>query len=173
MIIQTAHFTGASPERLYKAFLSAEQHAAMTADGRQFVEFQRGGSTVSGLPQVGDELLAFGRHRADGTVEYRLRATLLELSQNHRIVMAWQNAAWDAAVEPKRGQGHHPSLVVLEFAANVSGSEIRLNQVGVPKYAVRIPDTGEEGPLEDIVNTHWSLLYWEPMRRFMRAAVPL
>ncbi len=30
--------------------------------------------------------------------------------------------------------------------------------------AVKIPETGEIGPLSQIVNTHWSLLYWEPMR---------
>ena len=39
-------------------------------------------------------------------------------------------------------------------------------QSNVPSYRVHIPDTGEVGPLEQIVNTHWSVLYWDPMRRY-------
>ena len=37
MISQTAHFPGLTPRRLYDAFLSADDYAAMTADGRQRV----------------------------------------------------------------------------------------------------------------------------------------
>jgi hypothetical protein len=56
------------------------------------------------------------------------------------------------------------SIVALTFARNVAGTEVRLAQTNVPDYRVRLPDTGETGPLNRIVNTHWSLIYWEPIR---------
>jgi hypothetical protein len=31
-----------------------------------------------------------------------------------------------------------------------------------------VPETGEIGALSSIVNTHWSLLYWEPMRAYFQ-----
>ena len=167
MISQTAHFPGLTPERLYDAYLSAEHHAAMTADGRQQVTYQRpDGSTADG-PQAGDRLLAFGQPAGDGRVEYRLTARLLELVPGERIVMAWRSAAWEAAVSAVPAAT--ASVAVLRFAPTVAGAEIRLDQVGVPVYEVYLPDTGERGPLESIVNTHWNLLYWEPMRQYFSA----
>ena len=38
----------------------------------------------------------------------------------------------------------------------------------VPDYKVNVPETGEIGALSSIVNTHWSLLYWEPMRAYFQ-----
>jgi hypothetical protein len=75
---------------------------------------------------------------------------------------------------------------VLSFNRNVAGSEIQLVQVNVPEYRVRLPllldeladieraeraaaqlaPGGEVGPLRALVNTHWSFIYWEPMKRF-------
>ncbi len=52
---------GLMPERLYNAFLSAEDHAAMTADGHQHVIYQRPDGTPADGPQAGDRLLAFGQ----------------------------------------------------------------------------------------------------------------
>jgi hypothetical protein len=43
---------------------------------------------------------------------------------------------------------------------------IVLSWRNLPDYKVKIPDTGEVGPLSQIVNTHWNLLYWEPMRHY-------
>jgi uncharacterized protein YndB with AHSA1/START domain len=167
MISQTAHFPGLTPERLYHAFLSAEDHAAMTADGRQHVSYQRPDGQPADDPQAGDQLLAFGQPADGGAVEYRLTARLLDLVPGERIVMAWRSAAWDAAT----GAATDPatSVVVLRFASNMAGAEIRLDQTGVPVYEVQLPDTGERGPLETIVNTHWNLLYWEPMRQYFSA----
>ena len=71
MISQTAHFPGLTPQRLYDAFLSAGDHAAMTADGRQRVSYQRPDGSPAGVPQAGDLLLAFGQPAGGGTVEYR------------------------------------------------------------------------------------------------------
>lgn len=167
MISQTAHFPGLTPQRLYDAFLSADDHAAMTADGRQCVSYQRPDGNPAGGPQAGDRLLAFGQPASDGTIQYRLTARLLELVTGKRIVMAWRTAAWDAAVSATPAATD--SVVILRFAPNIAGAEIRLDQAGVPAYEVHLPDTGERGPLESIVNTHWNLLYWEPMRHYFSA----
>jgi hypothetical protein len=51
MISQTAHFPGLTPKRLYDAFLPAEGHAAMTADGRQYVSYQRPDGGPADSPQ--------------------------------------------------------------------------------------------------------------------------
>jgi len=165
MLSQTAHFTGLGPERLYRAFLSAKDHAAMTADGRYLATFRRRviGDVLSG--EEGDELLAFGVRGTRGDVVYRLTAKILHLVPEQMIVMAWKNAAWAATVDSNDAT-EMDSIVVLTFARNVSGAEIRLTQTNLPDYKVHLPDTGETGPLSQIVNTHWSLLYWEPMRNY-------
>ena len=167
MISQTAHFPGLTPRRLYDAFLSAGDHAAMIADGRQRVSYQRPDGSPADGPQAGDRLLAFGQPTGDGTVEYRLTACLLDLVTGERIVMAWRTAAWDAAIGA--APATTDSVVILRFAPTMAGAEILLDQAGVPAYEVYLPDTGERGPLESIVNTHWNLLYWEPMRRYFGA----
>ena len=120
MISQTAHFPGLTPERLYNAFLSAKEHAAMTADGRQHVIYQRPDGSPADGPQAGDRLLAFGQPASDGAVEYRLTARLLELVTGERIVMAWRNAAGDAAVSATPATT--TSVVVLRFAPNIAGA---------------------------------------------------
>jgi len=76
-------------------------------------------------------------------------------------------AAWDAAVGA--APATTDSVVILRFAPTMAGAEILLDQAGVPAYEVYLPDTGERGPLESIVNTHWNLLYWEPMRHYFSA----
>jgi hypothetical protein len=38
----------------------------------------------------------------------------------------------------------------------------------VPDCKVSVPETDEIGALSSIVNTHWSLLYWEPMRAYFQ-----
>jgi hypothetical protein len=48
------------------------------------------------------------------------------------------------------------------------GAEIQMAHINVPEYEVHIPDTGETGPLRAIVNTHWGMLYWEPMKRYFQ-----
>jgi hypothetical protein len=165
MISQTAHFPGVTPERLYAAFLTAADHAAMTGNGTAQVTFEHPDGTPTDTPAAGDRLLAFGSPNPDGTISYRLTATLLDLVSSERIVMSWRTAAWEAATSPAEADPQGTSIVVLHFVANPAGAEIRLDQSGVPGFTVHLPDTGERGPLEAIVNTHWNLLYWEPMRR--------
>lgn len=115
------------------------------------VTYQRPDGSPADSPQAADRLLAFGQPVGNGTVEYRLKARLLELVTGARIVMAWRTAAWDAAVNS--APAATTSVVILRFARNIAGAEIQLDQAGVPAYEVHLPDTGERGPLESIVNT--------------------
>jgi hypothetical protein len=80
--------------------------------------------------------------------------------------MSWKNKVWDLALDPG-DVTDLASTVVLTFVSNFAGAEIRLSQINVPAYKVHVPDTGETGPLSEIVNTHWSLLYWDPMKRYL------
>jgi hypothetical protein len=136
----------------------------MTVDGTQAATYRRGSADVA-TAAVGDDLRAFGLRGAEGAIVYSLHATVLELVADRRIVLSWRNKAWDCAVDPA-DTSDLSSIVVLTFRDNFAGAEIRLDQTNLPDYKVRIPDTGEVGPLSQIVNTHWSLLYWEPMRRY-------
>ena len=167
MISQTVQFMGCSAHRLYEAYMSSAGHTAMTVDGSQAATFRRAGEDVAS-GAVGDELLAFGQRGSGGETVYSLHATVLELVDDRLAVLSWRNKAWDCAVDPS-DTTDLSSTVVLTFRDNLAGAEIRLDQTNVPDYKVMIPDTGEVGPLSQIVNTHWSLLYWEPMRHYFAA----
>ncbi len=69
---------------------------------------------------------------------------------------------------PRRFCTDLDSTVVLTFNKNIAGTEIQLVQVNVPDYKVSVPETGEVGSLSSIVNTHWNLLYWEPMKKYFQ-----
>jgi hypothetical protein len=164
MISQTVQFMGCNSRQLYDAYLSSADHAAMTVDGTQAATFRHGSQDVAN-GGVGDELLAFGMPGTDGKIVYGLRATVLQLIPDRLIVLSWKNKAWDCAIDPD-DVSDFPSTVVLTFRDNIAGAEIGLSQVNVPDYKAKIPETGDVGPLSQIVNTHWSLLYWEPMRHY-------
>jgi hypothetical protein len=165
LITQTAQFMAASAHRLYDAYLSSAEHAAMTVDGTQAATFHRPAEGDVARGREGDELRAFGTPGPDGHTEYSLTARLLELIPDRLIVASWKNKVWDLALDPSEVTDL-ASTVVLTFHDNFAGAEICLDQANVPNYKVQIPETGEVGPLSEIVNTHWSLLYWEPMRRY-------
>ncbi len=164
MIVQTAQFTGIDPDTLYDAYLSSATHSAMTAGARP-ATFRRPGLGDVAHGSAGDELVAFGAKGEDGQTTFSLGARILRLVPKRVIVMSWKNMAWDQALDPE-DVTDLASTVELTFAPNFAGAEVRLVQSNVPSYPVRIPDTGEVGPLEQIVNTHWSVLYWDPMRRY-------
>lgn len=170
MIAQTVQFMACRAAQLYDAYLGSAEHSVMTG-GVQAATFHRSSRGDVARGEVGDELRAFGVAGPDGKIGYSLHATILQLIPGKVIVMSWRNKAWDLALDPRSVTGL-PSTVVLTFRDNFAGAEIGLAQVNVPNYMVRIPETGEVGPLSEIVNTHWSLLYWEPMRQHFRAAVP-
>lgn len=144
----------------------------MTADGKQAATFHRPAEGNVEAGQVGDGLSAFGMPGPDGKITYSVAARILELIPDRLIVMSWRNKVWDLALDPS-DITDLPSTVVLTFRDNFAGAEIRLVQVNIPHYKVHVPDTGEVGPLSDIVNTHWSLLYWEPMRQYFPVNTPV
>ena len=189
MIAQTAVFVGLTPHELFESFLSASAHAAMTADGIRPAAFLRGpeGAMVP-RGEEGDELRAVGVHCADGKTLFAVEAKLLKVVPDRTIVLAWKSIAWRLAVD--RGEvTDSPSIAILTFKKNIAGAEIGLVQTEVPEYRVRIPlmldelgdmdcatraaaqlaPGGEVGPLQTLVNTHWSLIYWEPMKHYFAA----
>lgn len=165
MIQQTAQFMGCSAQRLYRAYLSAAEHSAMTADGAQLATFHRPSKGDVARGDEGDLLSAFGVPGPDGKTVYSLTAKILELVPDQLIVLSWKNKAWSLALDPNEVTDV-ASTVTLAFRDNFAGSEICLEQANIPNYKVMIPESGEVGALSQIVNTHWSLLYWEPMRRY-------
>jgi len=166
LIVQTAQFTGVSPERLYNAYLSSGEHSAMTAGSRPASFFRhREGAVDQG--QEGDELHAFGFTGPDGQLQFSLDAKILQLAPGKLIVLTWKNIVWNFALDLSEVTALD-STVVLTFRKNLAGSEIQLVQTNVPDYKVSVPETGEIGSLSSIVNTHWSLLYWEPMRVYFQ-----
>jgi hypothetical protein len=166
MIVQTVQFMGVSPETLYNAYLSSREHSAMTAGSRPaFFSRPSEGEVAQG--QEGDELFAFGFSGPDGQTQFSLAAKILQLVPGKVIVLTWKNMVWNFALDPSEVTDLD-STVVLTFKKNIAGAEIHLVQANVPDYKVSVPETGEIGSLSSIVNTHWSLLYWEPMKQYFQ-----
>lgn len=166
LIVQTAHFPGVSPDTLYHAYLSSSEHSAMTADRRPAVFFRPNEGEVA-HGQEGDELRAFGFPGLDGPTQYSVHAKILQLVPGKVIVLTWKNKAWKDALDPSEITDLD-STVILTFRKNLAGAEIQLVQANVPEYTIRLPETGEVDSLRSIVNTHWNLLYWEPMRQYFQ-----
>lgn len=165
MIIQTNQFFGVAPETLYNAYLSSSEHGSMTLDGKVMATYYRPG--VGNVPtgEIGDELRSFGFTDPQGKIQYNLKATVLYLETGRLIVMKWKNGAWNLATDPALITSLESTLV-LTFVKTAFGAEIQMVHANVPDYEVHIPDTGETGPLSAVVNTHWGVLYWEPMKRY-------
>jgi hypothetical protein len=186
----TAVFVGTTPQHLYEAFVTRSVHAAMTADGARPAEFLRGRDTSPvQRAEEGDRIRAVGISRPDGGFNYAVDALVLRAVPSEQLVLAWKSIAWRLAVDPREATDT-PSIAVLGFHQNIAGAEIRLVQAEVPEYRVRLPllldelgdlgraeraaaqlaPGGEVGPLRELVNTHWSLIYWEPMKRHLAAS---
>jgi len=165
MIAQTHQFMGISPETLYNAYLSPKEHGAMTNDGNTIVTYNRPGAGEVAIGETGDELHAFGFIGEDGKVQDNVVGTIFRLVPGKLIVMSWKNLAWQWATDSQHITDFESTLI-LTFRKTAFGSEIQMVQVNLPDYEVHIPPTGETGALSSIVNTHWSLLYWEPMKKY-------
>jgi hypothetical protein len=98
MIAQTAVFIGTAPGELYRSFLSAADHAAMTADGGRPATFVRGDVAVP-TGEEGDELRAVGVRSPDGGMLFSVEAQIVKLLPDRMIVMAWKNVGWRLAVD--------------------------------------------------------------------------
>lgn len=57
-------------------------------------------------------------------------------------------------------------ILVIIFRKTLMGAEVKIVHVNVPDYQVYIPETGELEPLSYIIDTHWGLQYWEPMKKY-------
>jgi len=168
-IEQTVQFEGVLPETLYNAYLSSKEHAAMTADGRRAATFYRPSKGDVDHGEVGDELRAFGSSKPGEKVQYGLTAKVLNLVPAKVIVLSRKTFGWNMALD-RSDVTDLESTVVLTFRRNAAGTEVQLVQVNVPDYKVKLPATGEVGPLSAIVNTHWNLLYWDPMKKYFQKA---
>lgn len=165
---QTQHFAGASAQSLFDLYMTASGQEAITGLPASYL-------TVDGEPvergAVGDQLLAF----CFQPEQCGLHARVLDVEASagvYTVVMAWWNFGWVSAADPAvytvDQRGALDSTLVLTFRDTPSGAQIELVQVNVPDYHVSIPSpdgTVEEGPLSQIVNTHWNTLYWDGMRR--------
>jgi uncharacterized protein YndB with AHSA1/START domain len=165
MIAQTVQFQGMTPEALYNAYLSSKDHAAMVGDGKVIATFHRPDVGDVAHGEEGDELRAWGYTDPDGNTHYYLTSKILKLVPGKLIVSTWKNAAWNLAVDLSRITDLESTLI-LTFKKNIAGAEIQMIHINVPDYEVHIPETGEAEPLSTIVNTHWGLQYWEPMKRY-------
>ena len=165
MLAQTVQFVGMTPGALYDAYLSSKDHAAMVGDGKVIATFHRPDVGDVDKGEEGDELRAWGFTASDGTTQYYLISTILKLVPGKLIVSSWRNAAWNLATTPNNITDLESTLI-LTFKKNIAGAEIQMVHVNVPDYEVYIPETGETEPLTTIVNTHWGLQYWEPMKRY-------
>ena len=167
MITQTNQFVGVSPETLYNAYLSSDVHGKMTSEGDVIASYNRSGVGKVPIGEVGDELFAWGFTDKEGKLQYNLKATIIRLVPGRLIVMTWKNLPWGMATNPKLITDLESTLV-LTFKKTAFGAEIQMVHVNVPDYEVHIPDTGETASLDSIVNTHWGLQYWEPMKKMLK-----
>lgn len=165
---QTQHFAGASAEALFDLYLTGTGQESITGLPASYL-------SVDGEPVdrggVGDRLLAF----CFEPEQCGLHARILDVEAGdgvYTVVMSWWNFGWVSATDPDvytvEQRGAPDSTLVLTFRDTETGAQIELVQVNVPDYTVRIPSpdgTVEEGPLSQIVNTHWNTLYWDGMRR--------
>jgi hypothetical protein len=165
MIIQTNQFIGVSPETLYNAYLSSEETGKMTSQEDVIATYHRLGVGDVAIGETGDELRAWGFTAPDGSLQYFLRATILRLVPGKLVVMSWKNLGWNMATDPEN-LSDLESTLVLTFKPTIFGAEIHVVHANVPDYEVYIPDTGEKLPLSTIINTHWGLQYWEPMKKY-------
>ena len=167
MIIQTNQFVGVSPETLYNAYLNSVEHGRMTTsgEGTALTTWHRRGVGDVANGEVGDELRCWGFKDKDGNQTYNLKATTLSLVPGKLIVQRWKNIPFTLATNPEQVTDMESTLV-LTFKKTAFGAEIQMVHVNVPDYEVYIDQTGEKAPLSTIVNTHWGLQYWEPMKKY-------
>ncbi len=78
----------------------------------------------------------------------RIEGRNIELTPNERIVQAWREASWPRGLY---------SLVKFELAARNAGTRIVFDQTGIAEH--------DWGHLSD----GWSLRYWEPLHRYLKA----
>ena len=93
----------AEPAKVYKAFVNARVHAAVTGAG------------ATGSARVGSRFTAWDRY---------ISGVHRELVRDRRIVQEWRTTEWPAGAEPSR--------VEFSFKAVRGGTEVRMVHSNVP-----------------------------------------
>ncbi|MBV7328131.1 hypothetical protein KFU94_07695 [Chloroflexi bacterium TSY] len=169
-ITQVAVYHGATSQELFEIYTNAEKHTAATHPGSGQVRFfDSETETDYDNAEPGLEMNAF--YLPDGTPG--LVGKVLDIIENRRVVVEWINFAWNAALDPAE-ISDVPSILALEFRDNTVGAEIIMTHIGVPSYEVSVTPSpfnpeGEVGPLSEIVRVHWELLYWQPIREYLKS----
>ncbi len=167
---QTTHFVGADAKALFDLYVSGEGHSAVTGFPARFVS--AAGEEVA-RASAGDEMFAFCFEPEMCGLHARV-LHIQEAPGQYTLVLGWWAFGWvmatDEAHYTVEGRGAPDSTLVLTFKDTPAGAQIELVQANVPDYEVRLenPDGSVEiGPLSQIVNTHWSTLYWDAYRRHL------
>lgn len=116
----------ASPARVYEAFMDEKQFSASTGKDAEFKN---------------EEGAAFKRF--NGAVTGRN----IELIPNNRIVLAWHSKAWPASTY---------SIVRLEFTATASGTNVILDQTGIPPEFTQLQ------------KENWPLRVFDPLANYLK-----
>jgi uncharacterized protein YndB with AHSA1/START domain len=109
-------------------------------DEKQFGAFTHGVARIEREPG-GEFKLFAGRPGIKGATGRNV-----ELVPNQRIVQAWRAVEWPAGVY---------SLVRFDLAETGSGTRLVFDQIGL-------------GPIPP--KSAWSLMYWEPLRKYLDSA---
>ncbi|HSV48992.1 MAG TPA: SRPBCC domain-containing protein [Candidatus Acidoferrales bacterium] len=127
MIKQTVIIPNASPKQIYEAYTDPKKHTEFT------------GSKASGKPVVGGKYSAW-----DGYIFGKYMA----LAEGKSVVQEWATTDWE--------DGYPASKLELNFKAVPEGTEITLNQTGVPKAQVSEFEQG------------WLDFYWNPLKTYFK-----
>ena len=126
-IKQTVIIPHAAPKQVYDAYTDPKKHTEFT------------GSKASGKPVVGGKFSAW-----DGYIFGKY----LSLDEGNCVVQEWTTTDWE--------EGYPASKLELTFKAVPEGTEITLNQTGVPKAQV---EEFEQG---------WLDFYWKPLKEHFK-----
>lgn len=102
-IRQTVSFPKASPEEIYRAFLSSKEHSEFT------------GSDARCTAKVGQRFTAW-----DGYISGKN----IELAKDKKIVQEWTTTEWP--------EGYEPSILTISLTAEGNGTRLKMIQTKVP-----------------------------------------
>jgi hypothetical protein len=164
-ITQTIEFPGVAPEKIYAAYLSAPDHAAMTGFPATF--YRPSSHTEVSTGREGDELRAFGVKGDDAKLKYLIGGMLLRLVPGKEIVQTWHSVFWQghAAAAPDEPD----CILILTFKPAYGGTELQLVQVNIPDYPdfdAKAAGAGDATSESAAVNTNWYFRYWAPMHKY-------
>lgn len=126
-IKQTVLIPNATPKQVYDAYTDPKKHTQFT------------GSKASGKPVVGGKYSAWDEY---------IFGKYISLDEGKSIVQEWMTSDW--------AEGYPASKLELTFKAVPEGTEITLNQTGVPKTQAAEFEQG------------WIDFYWDPLKAYFK-----